>query len=429
MTRSTVGPFDGQTPALPAGRIHLIGIGGAGMSAVAELLRGQGRDVSGTDREPSATLARLRALGVDARSPHDPGLVDGAGSVVRSTAIRPDNPELVRAAELGLAVVHRSEALAALTARGVVVAVSGTHGKTTVTAMTAAALEAAGLDPTYAIGASTVRTGSGAKTGAGGIAVIEADESDGSFLAYAPDVAVIANVEPDHLDHYGSPEAVEAAFAAFARRVKPGGVLIACADDPGAARVAARARAEGQAATTYGFAPAADVRIESVDDGGATERDMEPAGFAQVFVIAAPALGPVGVRLGRPVAPGGDTVPGRPAFGRVRVRLALPGRHNALNATAALLAALAGAERLSAPKPLSAIVRGLETFAGTHRRFEWRGQARGVRVYDDYAHLPTEVEATLTAARQLAGPGRVFAAFQPHLYSRTQAFAADFAAA
>jgi UDP-N-acetylmuramate--alanine ligase len=333
--------------------------------------------------------------------------------------------------------------------------------------------------------------GSGAKTGTSGILVIEADESDGSFLAYTPDIAVVTNVEPDHLDHYGTPEAVEEAFAQFAGSVRPGGLLIACADDAGASRLAAHALAGGTATVTYGFDPAATVRLTSADGCGGEAGEGDGAPDASAGAVAddshGPCTGPAcegpvsptrvvapgslarGGESGQPVAAGPTrvVVPGSlawpdgsahptagspslvviadPVLGRIEVPLPLPARHVALNAAAAYIAAMAAIRWTRGQDPgavesgariaadvradASAVARGLARFGGTGRRFEERGEAGGVRVIDDYAHHPTEVRATLDTARRVAGAGRVFAVFQPHLYSRTQAFAADFAAA
>jgi UDP-N-acetylmuramate--alanine ligase len=401
------------------GRVHLVGVGGAGMSVVAALLAARGLEVSGSDGRDSAVVATLRSAGVDVHVGHHATHVDGAGSVVVSTAIRDSNPELARARELGLPVLHRSVALAALMAGRRGVAVAGAHGKTTTSAMVAVTLAYAGLDPSWAIGGTVLRnvptTGApgggaqaagaadadrapevggtpevgGARHGSGDVFVAEADESDGSFLAYAPHVAVVTNVEPDHLDHYGTREAFEQAFVAFARRIPADGWLVACADDAGAARLIASARASGTRVRTYGTAADADVRV------GAWQAGPGAGGSTTLTVD-------------------GETV---------RLGLAVPGVHNALNAAAAwAVARLLGVDAEVA-------ARGLATFVGTGRRFEDRGSAGGVRVVDDYAHHPTEVAALLRAARPVAGGGRVLVLFQPHLYSRTRTFADEFAAA
>ena len=373
------------------GRVHLVGVGGAGMSAVGALLAARGLEVSGSDS--SGALDAVRAAGVLAHHGHDAALVDGAGTLVVSSAIRPTNPELVRAEELGVPVLHRSVALAALMAGARGVAVAGAHGKTTTSAMVAVVLAHAGLDPSWAIGGTVrhpvgehVDPVGGAHAGAGEVMVVEADESDGSFLAYHPQIAVVTNVEPDHLDHYGTREAFERAFEDFAAQVT--GTVVACADDPGSARLAAGARARGAQVVTYGSGPA-DVRVQ----------DWAPTGH------------------------GGRLTLSWPGEAGVRVELAVPGRHNALNAAAAwTVARLLGVSGEEA-------AAGLAAFVGTGRRFEDRGTVAGVRVVDDYAHHPTEVAALLHAAREVAGQGRVLVLFQPHLFSRTAAFAAQFAEA
>ncbi|WP_104432794.1 UDP-N-acetylmuramate--L-alanine ligase [Kineococcus xinjiangensis] len=363
------------------------------MSGIARLLLARGIPVSGSDARDSAVLADLRAAGARVEVGHAAEHLGDADTVVVSTAVREANPELAEARRRDLAVLHRSQALAALMAGRRAAAVAGTHGKTTTSSMLAVALQEAGLDPSYAIGGELTpgqpQQGRGARDGGGDVFVAEADESDGSFLAYSPAVAVVTNVEPDHLDHYGTAEAVEEAFAAFTRRIVPGGVLVACADDPGAARLAELARSEGVRVRTYGSAEGADVRLLGLT--------AEGGGVRAEVVTAAGSLG--------------------------ELRLRVPGEHNALNAAAALTAAVelgaAAGEALA----------GLATFGGARRRFELRGEVAGVRVVDDYAHHPTEVRAVLRAAREVAGGGRVLAVFQPHLVSRTRIFAADFGAA
>ncbi|NKY10618.1 UDP-N-acetylmuramate--L-alanine ligase, partial [Cellulomonas hominis] len=380
------------------------------MSAVAGLLVARGLTVSGSDAHEGPALAGLREAGVTVHVGHDAAHVEDVDTVVRSSAVRDTNPEVARARERGIPVLHRSEALAALMAGRIGIAVAGAHGKTTTSTMVATALAAAGredpvLDPSYAIGGTVLTAegvGPGYRTGAGEVFVAEADESDGSFLAYAPAVAVVTNVEPDHLDHYGTTEAFEAAFEAFADRVLDGGALVACLDDPGAARLVAAVRdrltRRGVRVLTYGT----DAAI-AADDAGP---DL--------------VLGPVRATGGRwhvTLTSRSAEVPG------ADLELAVPGEHNAANAAAAYLAAWAvGADA-------AAVAAGLGEFRGTGRRFEDRGTAGGVRVVDDYAHHPTEVAALLRTARQVAGDGRVHVLFQPHLYSRTRTFATEFGAA
>ncbi|PRZ05574.1 UDP-N-acetylmuramate--L-alanine ligase [Isoptericola sp. CG 20/1183] len=400
------GTAEGNAPVPVAGlgTVHLIGVGGAGVSVVARLLAARGLEVQGSDAVRSAALDALRADGVRVWVGHDADhVVDATGAprvdtVVVSSAVRPDNPELAAARAAGVRVLHRSEALAALMAGRRGVAVAGAHGKTTTSAMVATVLRAGGLDPSFAIG-GTVRvrddTGEhavpGGHAGTSDLVVAEADESDGSFLNYAPAVAVVTNVEADHLDHYGSQEAFEQAFVDFAARITPDGWLVACADDAGSARLAAAHRQAGGRAVTYGTSAGADVVVRDVVVG---------AGTARATVGGGP-LGPE------------DHV----------LDLAVPGAHNVLNATAAVVTAvLLGVDTADA-------VRGAAGFVGTGRRFEPKGEAAGVRVFDSYDHHPTEVEALLTAARPAAGEGRVLVLFQPHLYSRTRAFADRFARA
>ncbi|MPV49518.1 UDP-N-acetylmuramate--L-alanine ligase [Pseudactinotalea sp. HY160] len=368
-------------------RIHFIAIGGAGMSVVAELLLAAGHDVQGSDQRESTALDRLRGLGARVWVGHDADHVAGADLVVISTAIRENNVELVAARAGGIEVIHRSEALAMAAADADFVAVAGAHGKTSTSGMLAVALREAGLDPGFAVGAIVVGVGSGAHAGTGPF-VAEADESDGSFLNYRPRIGIVTNIEPDHLDHYGSVRAVYTAFEEFAGRIVPGGLLIACADDIGSAALAALAAARGIRACTYGTSPGADVRLEHVHSG---------AGSASAVLTT-------------------DDL-------SLRLDLAVPGEHNVLNAAAAWCA---GVELGVSPV---AMADALATFGGTSRRFETKGEVGGIRVIDDYAHHPTEVTALLRTARQVAGPGRVLAVFQPHLFSRTAAFAAEFAGA
>ncbi|MGZ4649607.1 MAG: UDP-N-acetylmuramate--L-alanine ligase, partial [Kineosporiaceae bacterium] len=374
------------------GRVHLIGIGGVGMAGIARILLERGIPTSGSDAQDSPTLATLRALGARVQLGHDAGHVADADTVIVTSAVRAENPELLEAGRRGLRVLHRSQALAALMRGRRAVAVAGTAGKTTTTSMVTVALQHCGADPSFAIGGELTETGATAHEGSGDVFVAEADESDGSFLLYSPEVAVVTNVEPDHLDHYGTAEAVAAAFAAFADRIVPGGLLVACADDPGSAALAAgvRARPHDVDVRTYGTAAGADVRVV----------DLEVSGPGARFALTTGA--------------GADAV---------RIALRVPGAHNALNAAAAWTA---GTWLGLDP---SCLAEGLAAFGGARRRFETKGEAAGVLVVDDYAHHPTKVAAVLRAVRGVSGQGRVLALFQPHLYSRTRIFAADFGAA
>ena len=371
-------------------RVHLIGIGGAGMSALARLMLAKGVPVSGSDAKESRRLSALRALGAQVHVGHGIECLDGeppASVVVASTAIPPTNPEVVEARRRGLPVWTRAEALNAVMAGRQPIAIAGTHGKTTTTSMVTVALQACGEDPSFAIGSELQSSGTNAHWGTGPHFVVEADESDGSFLAITPRVAVVTNVEADHLDHWADLASIEDAFVRFCAATKEtDGVAILCVDDPGARRVAERARAEGVRVVTYGQSADADVRIADpvASDRGWTFSVMDH-----------------GMRRGR-------------------VTLQVPGMHNALNAAAAwAVVSVLGA-------PVAEAAEGLEAFTGTQRRFELRGQVDGIRVYDDYAHHPTEVEVTLRAAREVAGDGRVVVAFQSHRYTRTSIFALDF---
>ncbi|MFR9730844.1 UDP-N-acetylmuramate--L-alanine ligase [Saccharopolyspora sp. MS10] len=375
-------------------RVHLVGIGGAGMSGIARILLARDREVSGSDARDSRTVLALRAQGAHVALGHRGENLDQLDqdptAIVVSTAIRPDNPELLEAQRRGVAVLRRAEALAALMTEHRVACVAGTHGKTSTTSMLTVALQHCRLDPSFAIGGDLNESGANAHHGEGGVFVAEADESDGSFLVFAPSVAVVTNVEPDHLDHHGTAEAYTEVFDEFVRRVEPGGVLIANADDPGSARLAGQAEAAGLRVRRYGreATGAQDARIVDY-------RPEHGAGVAAVEL-------------------GGQ---------RVDVQVSVPGEHMAGNAVAALLAGL----ELGAP--LEELLDGLAAFGGVRRRFEFKGQAGGVLVYDDYAHHPTEVDAQLRAARPVAGDGRLIVVFQPHLFSRTATFSAEFAAA
>ncbi|WP_026542510.1 UDP-N-acetylmuramate--L-alanine ligase [Paenarthrobacter nicotinovorans] len=376
-------------PLEPLGRVHFIGIGGVGMSAVARIMVARGVPVSGSDAKDLPVMHDLSSAGARiAVGYHQDNLAD-AQTIVAGSAIRADNPELAAARAAGLPVLHRSEALAATMAGHRVVTVAGTHGKSTTTSMIAVLLKEAGVDPSFAIGANVPALGVNAAHGESDIFVAEADESDGSFLNYRPLIAVVTNVEADHLDHYGTPEAVFASFDSFAALLPAEGLLLACADDAGARALAERTRAKGTTRVlTYGTSDDADVRLF---DGGPGE---------------------VSIAVGSGVHPDPH-----------KVELQVPGRHNALNAAAAFAVAVElGVEP-------EAAATALGHFTGASRRFELKGQGRGVRVYDDYAHHPTEVRAALSAARSVAGGSKVHVLFQPHLFSRTREFAKEFASA
>lgn len=346
-------------PADRLGHVHFVGIGGAGLSGIARIMLARGLTVSGSDGTDSPTLDALRDLGATVHLGHAADQVGDADTVVVSTAVREDNPEYAEAVRRGLRVLPRSAALAAVMAGRRVVAVAGTHGKTTTTSLLTVALQAAGADPAYAIGGDLSATGVNAADGTGDVFVAEADESDGAFLHYAPYAAVVTNVEADHLDNWGTEEAYVAAFDEFAATVAPDGFLVCCVDDPGAAALAERQRAAGR----------------------------------RVIEVSAAA----------PEALAGVT-------------LWSPGEHYLADALAA------HATGVALGYDPADLARGVAAYTGTKRRMEPKGEAGGVRVYDSYAHHPTEIAGDLQSARVLAGEGRVVVAFQPHLVSRTRIF-------
>ncbi len=368
------------------GRVHFVAIGGAGMSGIARVMLARGVPVSGCDCADSPQLDELARLGAQVRVGHSADHVSGADTLVVSSAIRADNAELVAARQQGLNVLHRAAALACVMTGRRGIAIAGTHGKTTTTSMTTTVLRDCGADPSYVIGGVLAQTGVGAADGSGTFFVAEADESDGSFLMLAPEAAVVTCVEADHLDNYGSLADIEAAFAAFAGRISPGGLLVIDGDDPGARRLGARAASFPIRLVTYGESAAADYRLASIT----------PAGMATRC----------------------ELTHGADAFG---LDLAVPGRHNARNAAAAFAIAT---ELGFDPSQVAAALAG---YRGAMRRMELKGEVQGVRVVDSYAHHPTELSADLAAARDIAAGGRVIAIFQPHLFSRTRIFAEQFA--
>ncbi|WP_205474626.1 UDP-N-acetylmuramate--L-alanine ligase [Nocardioides sp. SYSU D00038] len=347
------------------GHVHLVGIGGAGLSGIARIMLARGTTVSGSDGVDSPALDALRDLGARVHVGHAADQLGDADTVVVSTAVREDNPELVEARRRGLRILPRSAALVSVMAGRRVVAVAGTHGKTTTTSLLTVALQAAGADPSYAIGGDLAATGVNAADGSGDLFVAEADESDGAFLVYDPFAAIVTNVEADHLDNWHTEEAYAEAFDRFADRVDPAGFLVCCVDDAGARRLAERQRVAGRRVVTV----------------------STRAGVAD--------LGP-------------EALEG--------VRLWAPGDHYRADA----LAALAVGRELGHDD--AALREGLSSYTGTRRRMELKGDAAGVRVYDSYAHHPTEIAGDLQSARELAGEGRVVVAFQPHLVSRTRIF-------
>jgi len=390
-------------------RVHMVGIGGAGMSGIARILLDRGALVSGSDAKESRGVAALRARGAQIAIGHDAANLDllpGGPTAVITThaAIPKTNPELVEARRRAIPVTLRPAVLAKLMAGHQTLMVTGTHGKTTTTSMLIVALQHSGFDPSFAVGGDLGEAGTNAHHGSGEVFVAEADESDGSLLEYTPQVAVVTNIEADHLDFFGTAEAYTAVFDRFVERIAPGGALVACAEDPGAAALADRSAAGGVRVLRYG-GPAE----HAVDLAGCL-LNWEQQGIGAVATIQL----------------AGEAHPRT-------MRLSVPGRHMALNALGALLAAI------EAGAPTEEALDALAGFEGVRRRFELVGTANGVRVFDDYAHHPTEVRAALTALRALARPdptgrpggagGRSIVVFQPHLYSRTKAFAAEFAAA
>jgi len=365
-------------------KIHIVGVGGMAMSGIAAVLTRLGHTVSGSDLKSWRGLERLRFLGVDVHVPHDAAcLPDELDAVVVSTAIPPTNPEVMAARERGVPVLRRAEALSAIVDTRRTVAISGTHGKTTTSTMTTLILRAAGWHPSFMIGGEINEVGSNASYDEGEWLVIEADESDGTFIEIAPEAVILTNVEPDHLDHYGDMTALEAACARYLSSAP--GPRVACADDLCAARLAAEITAAGRPVVTYGEAPDADYRIEGYHGDRLGSRFR---------------LRRHGETLGEIVLP-------------------VPGRHNARNAAgAAAMATEIGV-------PFDAVRAALGRFAGVARRFQFHGEVGGVTLVDDYAHLPGEIKATLAAAREGAW-SRIVAVFQPHRYTRTARLWRDF---
>lgn len=386
--------FDFAAPAVPLedlGAVHFVAIGGAGMSGVARVMLARGCVVSGSDAKESPVLQALAVEGAQVHVGHDPAYVRGKDTVVISSAVRDDNVELAAARTAGLRVLHRSQALASTMAQSRRVAVAGANGKTTTTSMLTVALQHCGIDPSFAAGGELAKHGTNAHWGTGDVFVAEADESDGSFLVYRPEVAIVTNVQPDHLDFYGSFDKVQEAYEAFASSITPGGLLVACQDDEGSRRLADLTRAAGTRVLTYGWSPEADLVLTAEVFRGLMSRvDLTgPDGQARAL------------------------------------RINIPGRHNLLNAAAAYTAAVEGLGQ-----DPTRVLDGLFGFTGTRRRFEPKGTAGGVSVVDDYAHNPGKVAAVVgTGAQLVAGTGRLVVVFQPHLYSRTRDFASEFGAA
>lgn len=377
------------------GNIHFIGIGGTGLSAIARLLLERGEYVSGSDHRPSPMTNALEEAGARITIGHRPGNVNGARLVVRSSAIPDNNIEVETAHSAGVPVLKRAEFLETLTAGYRTLAIAGTHGKTTTSGMLATVLSVMGHDPSFIVGSTVSALGVNAHAGHGPDFVIEADEYDGMFLGLSPEIAVVTNVEHDHPDCYPNEVTFKQAFRAFVRRLQAGGTLIACQDDPGAIDLAVWAREQSIEVTTYGV-----------------------AGFQQGAVPDYSAS-----HLGTNQSGGYDFEVWATGSQHARVSLMVPGKHNVLNA----LACLAVIDRLGYSLPAAA--QTLARFTGTGRRFEIHAGIRGVTIVNDYAHHPTEIEATLHAARDRFPQSRIIAVWQPHTYSRTRLLFDRFAAA
>ena len=373
-----------------AGRVHIVGVGGAGMSGIARVLLARGVQVSGSDAKESRRLTSLTPLGADVYVGHDADRMLQSGQpdvLVISTAISPENVELKAALSKGIPILNRAQALAELMGDSVGVSVAGTHGKTTTTSMLTVILQQAGKDPSFVIGSEMNESGSNAHQGTGELFIAEADESDGTFLMLPSRAAIVTNVEPDHLNYWGSFTKLEQAFVDFVvSNSKDSGFAVICGDDAGANRIAQLAKESEANVITYGTNLDCDAVL--------TLLPSDSAGAKFTVTYGGEVHGPI--------------------------QLAVPGRHNALNATAAFVAAIElGCTAKQA-------ISGLVAFTGTHRRFEFRGEVAKVRVFDDYAHHPTEIEAVLNAARTVANGGRVLVAFQAHHFYRTALFSNEF---
>lgn len=363
-------------------KIHMIGIGGAGMSGIAEVLLNLGYAVSGSDVADGAVVQRLRGLGAEIHIGHAAENVGAVNVVVRSSAVQDDNPEILAARNHGIPVIPRAEMLAELMRLRTGIAIAGTHGKTSTTSLTAAIFDAAQLDPTVIIGGRINAYGANARLGQGKYLIAEADESDGSFLCLLPIINVVTNVDQDHLDHYGTQDAIDEAFVSFMNQVPFYGLNVVCGDDPGVQRLLSRVK---RPVVTYGFGPENHIRAEILECGVINR--------FRVFIR--------GKELGE-------------------VRLAQPGRHQILNSLAAIGVAL------DAGISPQCCIDGLARFGGVGRRFEYKGEKNGILVVDDYGHHPVEIAATLATARTAYPDRRIVVAFQPHRFSRTQALFGEF---
>ncbi len=363
-------------------KIHFIGIGGIGMSGIAEFLHNQGLEISGSDLKKTDVTRHLESLGISIEEGHNPTLVKDVDVVVKSSAVKDDNPEIKAAKALKIPVIRRAEMLAEITRMSFSIGISGTHGKTTTTSMTGLVLEAAGLDPTIIVGGKVKNYGSNNVMGSGKYIVVEADEYDHSFLSLTPCIAGITNIDTDHLDCYRNLDDIKGAFIEYANKVPFFGSVIACLDDPGVQAVLPRINKK---IVTYGFSRQADIQAHNISmKDFVSEYDVSFKGY----------------RLGR-------------------VQMNVTGRHNIQNS---LLAVSIG---LELDIPFKHIREGLMQYSGVYRRFELKGEARGITVYDDYAHHPTEISATLEGFKD-STKRRIVALFQPHLYSRTRDFYVQF---
>ena len=361
--------------------IHFVGIGGIGMSGIAEILQDGGVSVSGCDLRPSASTDLLMSRGVPVSIGHDPSHVHGVDAIVVTAAVKGANAEVEAARQRGVRIIRRSEMLGELVNRKRAIGVSGTHGKTTTSAMIATVLDEAGFDPTVIVGGMLRNIGTNAKSGKGEFLVVEADEYDRTFHQLRPDIAIVTNIEADHLEYYGTFEAIVEAFGIFVDGIKPGGAIVGCVDDPLVRKLMERTKTKR--VVRYGLSRSADLRAENIEF------------FERGTHFNVPGVG--------------------------RFTLYVPGEHNINNA----LAAIAVARELHIDAAVTA--RGLAKYLGVDRRFQILGDFAGAIVVDDYAHHPTEIRATLTAARRGYPNRRIVALFQPHLYSRTRDFSKEFA--
>lgn len=357
------------------------------MSGLARIALSDGISVSGSDSKDSSVLTALTALGARVYTSHEAAHVNGADVVIYSTAISASNPEMAYAIERSIPILTRAQALALLMKGSRSIAVAGTHGKTTTSSMMTVALQACGTDPSFAIGGTLMASGSNAHRGTGDFFVVEADESDGSFVEYKPLAAIVTNIEHDHVDFFHTPQAVTEVFDSFAATISPEGFLVYCADDPGSKRL-------GQSHLTctpisYGTSEGVDLALDQIS--------LQPMGSSARVMWKGRTVG--------------------------AVELHVPGLHNLLNAAACL------AMGMALQLPIHQLLEGLHNFRGAGRRFELKATEHGIRIIDDYGHHPSEIRVTLEAARRYAGDGRVLVIFQPHRYSRTQAFLDEFAAA